>query len=80
MVVGSAEVMSWLGLAIWIALYNIPRLKGTPSSQAEQYKHKQASCLLARPSNIEFQHQAIEIIDKRILSFLDARAGMTYKT
>lgn len=43
MVVGSAEVMGWQ-LAIWIALYNIPRLKGTP---------------IAIPINVELQRQVI---------------------
>ncbi len=43
MVVGSAEVMSGQ-LAIWIALYNIPRRKGTP---------------VAIPIGVELQDQAI---------------------
>lgn len=63
MVVGSAEVMSWQ-LAIWIALYNIPRRKGTP---------------VAIPVSVSSSIKRFEIIDKRILSFLDAVAGMNYK-
>lgn len=56
MVVGSAEVMSWQ-LAIWIALYNIPRLKGTPMP----YRSVLSSSI-----------ERFEIIDKRISGFLDA--------
>ncbi|WP_197272798.1 hypothetical protein [Nitrosospira briensis] len=56
--------MSWW-LAIWIALYNILRLKGTPMP----YRSVLSSSI-----------KRFEIIGKWISGFLDALAGMTYKT